>query len=232
VRICYDPAGNVILRLEIRDFKGEPKNYATGIFPMIKEIQAPDVKKPPSQLPKNLPTHGPWLSSLIVLISFLDPIAIAALFLPYLRTFRRIKTMTIRNCVVPAEFEPGRKMKLRHSMIFWDRENHAVWLRPRGFNLIQIPVTVAKLNIGSDERSIVGAEIRFSWGLPLLLILFVLVAYQFSSAIEASGAKGLPPGFLPGFGVVAIVIGLVNLRILRLRMEKIVQDALSEIGGN
>jgi hypothetical protein len=35
VRICYDPGGNQILRLEIRDFKGEAKDYSKGdsLFP-------------------------------------------------------------------------------------------------------------------------------------------------------------------------------------------------------
>ncbi len=30
VRICYDPADNAILRLEIRDFRKKPKDYAQG----------------------------------------------------------------------------------------------------------------------------------------------------------------------------------------------------------
>jgi hypothetical protein len=184
VRICYDPAGNVILRLEIRDFKGELKDYGrdTSFFPKPQSLEAVADRK--------LPTPFPWYGNLIVVFFFLDLIAIQVLFLPYLRTFLRIKTMTVRDRVIPVEFKPGEKMKLRNCMVYWDRENHAIWLRPRGYNLLQVPWMVAKLNIGVDDRSIVGDEIRFSSGFPLFLILFLWTVYQLFSAIELDGAKG------------------------------------------
>jgi hypothetical protein len=45
VRICYDPSGNVILRLEIRDFDGPLKDYARArpIFTPDAGLPTPDI---------------------------------------------------------------------------------------------------------------------------------------------------------------------------------------------
>jgi len=115
-------------------------------------------------------------------------------------------------------------------MIFWDRENRAIWLRPRGFNLIQVPLTTAKLNVDASDRSIVEDEIRFSSGFPFVMALFLWTAYRLFSAAMAANANAPPLALFGGIAALVIVIGgFLNLRILRSRMEKLVQDALSEL---
>src|ERR1700722_16580628 len=224
VRICYDPAGNVILRLEIRDFKGDLKDYGKteSIFPKRGDIQKLYIKNPAMQMP--------WYDNLFVVLYFLDFLAIQTLFLPYIRTFFCIKTVPILDCPVPEGLEPGKKIKLRNSMIFWDRENRAIWLRPRGFNLIQVPLTTAKLKVDASDRSIVEDEIRFSSGFPFVMALFLWTAYRLFSAAMAANANAPPLALFGGIAALVIVIGgFLNLRILRSRMEKLVQDALSEL---
>jgi hypothetical protein len=222
VRICYDPTGNVILRLEIRDFRGAPKDYRQNTFSLFPK--AGDLQKTGNSGPAIQP---PWYSSLFVLMYFLDLVAIQMLFLPYLRTFFRIKSMSNWDRAVPALLEAGVKVKLRNSMIYLDKEDHAIWLRPRGLNLIQIPLTVARLNVSADNGSICGYEIRLSSGAPILLALFAWAAFLVFSAGPAPGG---PPAVVFVFlGI--FIAGWMNLRIFRSRMEKLVEDAVSELGG-
>jgi tryptophan-rich sensory protein len=225
VRICYDPTGNVILRLEIRDFRGEPKDYGRNIFRLFPKAEG--LQKIGNSGPAIQP---PWYSSLFVLMYFLDLVAIQRLFLPYLRTFFRIKSMSNWDRAVPTPLEAGVKIKFRNSMIYWDKEDHAIWLRPRGFNLIQIPLTVARLNVSADNGSICGYEIRLSSGAPILLALFAWAAFL---VFSAGPAAGRPPAavFVVFLGVFIVIAGWMNLRIFRSRMEKLIEDAVSELGG-
>lgn len=222
VRICYDPSGNVILRLEIRDFAGELKDYSStrSFSPSVNDIRNAS-RKPPA---------FPWYGNLFIVLYLLDFVGILTLFVPYLRTFFRLKTAVARDCLIPRSFEPGMKMKLRNSLIYWDRNTNAIWLRPRGFNLVQIPLTVARLNVGADGTSITGDEVRFSSGFPLVMALVLWTAYALFSSTWPANVSWPSPGLFVGIAtLVFAVAGFVNLRILRLRMEKLMQDAYSEL---
>jgi hypothetical protein len=228
VRICYDPTGNNILRLEIRDFNGEPKSYSGwgGIFfPKAGDtrvVQAPNSQRPAISVP--------WYGNLILPFLVLNFVGVWTLFLPYLRTFFRIKTLPVQDCTVPVNLEPGKKIKLRNSMIYWDKENHAIWLRPRGFNLVQIPAMAAKLKVDPSEKSVIGQEIRFSSGVPFMVALLLLTMHELISATLPANTNGPSPALIVGFfGVVILIGGFVNLRMLRSRMEKLVEDALSDL---
>lgn len=109
------------------------KDYSNwdGMFPKANDFPKISTSDPP--------VHLPWYSNLFLVLFVLDWVVIWMLFLPYLRTFFCIKTMSGWDRAVPQGLAPERKTKLRNSMIYWDRENHAIWLQPRGFNLIQIP---------------------------------------------------------------------------------------------
>ncbi len=91
---------------------------------------------------------------------------------------------------------------------------------------------VAKLNVASNERSIVGTEIRFSSGFPIVLAVFLLSAYQFFSGTMPA-APGAPTAaeFVGIAAVMILIVGIVNLRMLRSRMDDLIQDALSELRG-
>jgi hypothetical protein len=223
VRICYDPSGNVILRLEIRDFKGDLKDYAKAqnSFPWPEDVHKFNERTPP--------VDAPWYGNLFLVPLILDFVAIQVLFLPYLRTFFRLKTTAVRDCGIPETLAAGKKTKLRNSMIYWDRKTEAIWLRPRGFNLVQMPLMVAKLNIDASGKSISGDEIRFSSGFPFVLALFLwMMLRSLSAAIAAT--NGPSPAVVVGiFASMMFIVGLVNLRIHRTRMEILVQDALSEL---
>ncbi|MBV9459054.1 MAG: hypothetical protein JO141_16245, partial [Bradyrhizobium sp.] len=197
VRICYDPAGNAILRLEIMDFKGEAKDYsrAQGIFPSAEDVGRISTNTS-SQMP-GIPRHGePFIFLLL-----LDFILIPMTWLPYYRTFFPIKTVSGWNRAVPVSLQPEEKIKLRNSLIYWDRPNQTIWLRPRGFNVIQVPSTIARLNIDAADRSITGGEIRFSSGATLGYVAVLWIVYElFTSVSFQKGMTGVPPGVLLFFG--------------------------------
>jgi hypothetical protein len=221
VRICYDPKGNVILRLEIRDFKGELKDYAKAQSVFAKPADVPNVRR------SNIDV--PWDSNFFLVLYILDVIAICTLYLPYLRTFFRVRTATVRDAAIPGALEPGRKIKLRNSMIYWETEARRVWLRPRGFNLIQIPLMVATLDTDAGGKLITGYQTRFSSGFPLVMAFFLWTAYRLFSATMPVDAKFLSPAQFIGVAAVFFLIaGFLNLRILRSRMDRLVEDALSE----
>jgi hypothetical protein len=221
VRICYDPSGNVILRLEIRDFAESPTYHANppSIFPTADDIKELNKKRPPIDIP--------WYGNLFVVFYILDFAAIWALFLPYMRTFFRIKTTKISDEAVPETLEPEKKIKLRNSMIYWDRENQAIWLRPRGYNLVEVPLVVATLTIDANRNAISESQIRFSSGFPFIMALFLWTAYVFFSA--AMPSNSFVAAFV-GFGALMTVVGgFFSLRKLRSRMEILVEEALSEL---
>jgi hypothetical protein len=221
VRICYDPLGNAILRLEIRDFAGVIKDYAKGqsIFPTAEDVRKLNGKNPPINLP--------WYSNLFFVLYILDFILIQALFLPYLRTFFRIKTTAASNFAVPDTLEPNKKIKLRNSMIYWDRENQVIWLRPRGYNLVEVPLVVATLKIDANCNAISGSEIRFSSGFPFTMTLLLWTAYVSFSAVIPS--HSLAPLFVGFAALMTVIGGFFSLRKLRSRMDILVEEALSEL---
>src|SRR5262249_911845 len=145
VRICYDPRDHVILRLEIRDFKGELKDYSKseGMFPSVGDV------KTAGGIAGDIPI--PW-SSAFVLLFFLDLAGIQMVIPRYYRSFFPIKTNSVGACAVPLSLMPDRKIELRNSMMLWDREDHAIWLRPRGLNLFQVPWTIARFKVDQSNR--------------------------------------------------------------------------------
>src|SRR5262249_16213533 len=105
VRICYDPFGNVILRLEIRDFKGELNDYTKepGIFPV--PVPVPNDTR---NINGEHPALGmPWYGNLITVLIILDFLMIYALFVPYLRTFFRLRTTPMNDCFMSASLIHG-----------------------------------------------------------------------------------------------------------------------------
>jgi hypothetical protein len=64
------------------------------------------------------------------------------------------------------------------------------------------------------------------------MALTLWTAYQFFSAVMPAnaGADGLSPGQFVGFAALMfLILGFFKLRTHRSRMEKMVQDALSEL---
>jgi hypothetical protein len=228
VRICYypdsyDPPRNVILRLEIRDFTGELKDYRRNNFPW--SVDSPEDNE------KNPPIKTPWDVYLFYVVFIFDIVAIHAMFLPYLRTFFRVKLTPVSDCPIPSALEPGKKTKLRNSMIYWDTRDRAIWLRPRGLNLFQFPLQVAKLNIDESGISIREIEIRLSSGLPVAMILILWAVYRSASTTVSVG--GPPPILIVGlFALMMLIIGALNLWLGSWpQMTILVEDALSELKG-
>jgi hypothetical protein len=224
VRICYDPAQNTILRLEIRDFTGEAKSYARPLWP-IPTFDARSAGISGYQQPWAVP----WLGSLLMVLLIVDALAVQGLFLPYLRVFLRIKNAALPDIAIPDRLQPGTRIKLGHSMIYWDATGHAIWLRPRGLNFLQAPGTVAKLQVDPGEPTIIGGEIYLSPVLPLALALMLLFFYLATSAQVAAAKAPLPVESFLIVGAFVIAFGFVGLRMLRRRMETFVLDALHDI---
>lgn len=216
VRISYDPSGNTILRLEIRDFKGQMNDYSKteSLFPTSKDV----VKNSE----ENSIRYLSWFGYVLIVFYLLDFIALMSFYIPYFRTYFRIMPSAVANCLIPKVFENGKKAKLRNSLIYWDKERKEIWLRPRGLNFFQVQLMVAKLNVDEASNSIISQEIRYSSVYPVIMVLFLLAIY------EAASGKVTFFGLI-GIAAVCAVLGYANLKNQRNRMEKIVQDAISEI---
>ncbi len=225
VRICYDPKDNAILRLEIRGYKGQTKDYASVKlnFPVPDRM---DINK------INRIQHDAavaWYGNLIFVLYILDFAGIFLLFEPYLRTFFPVESKSLPDCPIAGGLA-GEKLKLKNSLVYWDRQNGELWLRPRGWNLKQVPFMVAQFKTNASGSSLVEQRILFSSGFPLVTALFFWTAYQLFSATEAAGFKGSPPGALIGLGAALFAISsVVGFRRLRSRMELLVQEALVEL---
>ena len=173
----------------------------------------------------------PRYGNLFLVLYVLDFIAIYVLYRPYLRSYFGLKTVVVQDCAIPENLESGNNIKLRNSLIFWDRESRTIWLRPRGFNLVQIPFVVATLNADESGRAICEYTIRFSSGFPVVTIAFLWAAYSVFSANLPSGAGSPPPGLFIGItALMFLLVGFFNFRMLRSRMIRSVEDALSELG--
>jgi hypothetical protein len=209
------------LRLEIRDFTGQVKDYSKeGMFPTADDFRSVRRDVPTGKLP--------WYDNLFVYLYFLDFLAIALLYRPYLRTFLRLKTESVDGCAIPDFLEPAKKLKLRRSIIYWEPDRQAIWLRPRGFILFQVPFTVAKLNTDEFGKFVTSAEVRFSSGFPFVTALLLWTMYQF--LIASIPAGGPPPALFVGFFAVFILIGgFIQLRVQRSRMDALIHDVLIEL---
>jgi hypothetical protein len=225
VRICYDPSGNHILRLEIRNFKGQIKDYSKTDSPFPKPGDFPTVNgKPPIGKP-------PWYANLFIIFYFLDILALWFLFVPYIKTYFRIGAAPVENTPIPTSYEMGKKIKLSNSILLWDNETKAIWLRPRGLNFVQVQLMIGKLIVDESRRSIVSREVRFSSGFPFIMVLFLFTAFKFFSVVPDDAFKSWasPAKFIGIAAVIFTVVGYIQLKELRRRMGKIVEDALSEI---
>jgi hypothetical protein len=223
VRICYDPATDVILRLEIRDFV-EPVNGTAGNGGSLW----------PGDLEKLL---GPgiyllWYGIFLALLLILDLVGIRTMSPSYMRTSLRLKTVAVRNRVLPDDLAAGQKRRLRNSMAYWDADTRRIWLRPREFDFVRVPFMVAALSVAPNSRSIERCEIRLSLVFVLFMALFLWAVHQFISAIGATEAdRQFSAAFFGVFALVVLIGSFVNVRIFQARMRELVDDALSEFKG-
>lgn len=170
----------------------------------------------------------PWYAYPIILIFIFDFVAFQRLFLPYMRTFIRLRETAVDGCPLPDDLEPGKKIKLRKSMICRDPEIQAIWLRPRGLRQFNIHYLAATLKMDSNGRSIASSEIRLSLIFPFSMAVCLLAVY----VISATSANTNAPSsalFVGIYGLLTLIVSFVGVRILRSRMEILVQDALSEL---
>jgi hypothetical protein len=222
VRICYDPLGNIILRLEIRDFAEEARDRGplARMFPGVQAM---------AQAAENILASG--VGWFILALYLLDLAAVRILYLPYLRTSLRVKAVSGWDWPIRRELEAGGKIELRNAAISWDKQDHAIWLRPRGFDLLRNPSAVARLDIANKERSIQGYEIRLSAGYPVLWALLTWVAWSFVSQLDPATRAGQPSLLTMVFGAMAILGGFLELRRLRSRMDRLVDEVVTELNG-
>jgi len=226
VRICYDPSGNQILRLEIKKFTSQIKDYSKSevLFPRPDDFKKIGGENPIGEMP--------WYFNLFIVVYILDFVALISMFIPYLNTCLPVKKSEVVELKVRSEITRNMKVKLRNTILFWDDANRSIWLRPRGINLLQVQLVSARLTTDDEGVSLVAKEIRFSSGFPIAMILFFWAAYHFFGLTMPTGTQGPTPGQFVGFAALFfIVVGVVNVRIMVARMEKLLQDALQEISS-
>ncbi|MTJ82831.1 MAG: hypothetical protein F8N37_17725 [Telmatospirillum sp.] len=223
VRICYDPVGNAILRLEIRYYEGKIENYSRdNTFFSLSDLKM--VKA------ENSPPPMPWYGNLFIILFLLDMLGILTLFRRYLETFLKIKAIAINDNVIRGGLVDGKMVKLRNSIIYWDKANYTIWLRPRGLNIVHAPMMVAKLNTSKSGTNIISTEIRLSSGCIAIIAAFLWAAYNFlSKAMPSNVVFPSPIIFIGVFFLMFLFVGGINLKILRGRMEKLIGDALPEL---
>jgi hypothetical protein len=213
VRICYDPADHTILRLEIRDYRG----------PVSRAVSFPQMPQEPAG---NVPDM-PWYASLFMYVYFIDWTGQFLMVRPYLRRFIRLgRPIAVHAPVSVNILHSPSKVKLAHTLLQPDRDANALWLRPRGFNILQVPMLVAKMNVDPVTAAITSYEIRLSAGIALTLGLLFFGAYALFAPELGRDTAAL---FLGGFAVVALVVNALHIRQLRAHMMQLVQDALPEL---
>jgi hypothetical protein len=220
VRICYDPSDNVILRLETRGFAG----------PVPKQVGNPVLRRAPDRPslapnPMDIPS---WLTPLLFGTALLDFVAIAALYPLYLRKFLRIAREQDRF-VVRSDLQAGKRATLSTSVIYWDQVHHAIWLRPRGLILFQIPLVVARLHVDATTGTVIGWDVCLA---PASSLAFVVVgAGLFGPPLAAAGGQTSSLlTFLVG-GLLGLVIVVLNVAASRSRMRAFVRQRLPEIAA-
>jgi len=231
VRICYDPKGNAILRLEIRNFSGPVKRYTEPNSPFSQSTQE---SHGTLNVPGNMAAVNPlpWYSSLFFWLYLVDIAATQSLYLPYIRTFFRISRAPVDSQEIPRSLLTNIKVRLRNSTVYWDRANQAMWLLPRGFNRLRLMSVVAKLNTDIANTTITSSEIYFSSGVPIILALFFWTAYLLFSQTMPTDGPGPSAGEFVGMVVILATIGgFIQIRMDRARMVLLVQDALQDLRG-
>jgi hypothetical protein len=228
VRICYDPSSHAILRLEIRDFRGAPKDYSRDeLFPDFKNT--PIRTQNPDRNPFAPSTGFIWLGNLWVALYFLNLLAVWGMYIPYLKTFWRLKNLGLPAIPIPDWLASGTKVNLRNNRVYWDRSEHVIWLRPRGLNFV--PLAVTKLKTDDDDRTIVAQEVRFSSGFVLVFILFIFTAYEMFSSVLSRASNGPPMDLIVGIMIVFFCFGgYMTVRRTSARMQHLTEDALAELG--
>jgi hypothetical protein len=147
--------------------------------------------------------------------------------LPYLRTFRVAKRVSIANAKLRSSLLGKGKIKLRNNLARWDGVNGALWVRARGFNFLRVPIMVAKFDVDTSNYEIVAKEIRLSLGAISVFAMFLITALLlFSSTTPDRNQAYIMCGVVVVFFSVAAIF---NFRRLRRRMEDLASDALSEL---
>lgn len=219
VRICYDPESNAILRLAVQDFKGKLPDYSKGEMDFASPATSARGKD-------NLP-EVPWTASLFIYLYFLEFAGRLLLYRPYLRTFLRMSAKPIANGGLPSALQDGTKIKLADTLGLWDQGDCALWLRPRGFNFLRVPLVIAKLATDPAGLRITDIEVRFSTGFIVVVIAFFWGAYAMFSTIPG---KSSAPLFVLGiFAVIAIASFAWNARRQTARMNILATAALTEL---
>jgi hypothetical protein len=162
-------------------------------------------------------------------LGLLNAAATLILFLPYLRSFVRIRTLPLSGCALPDALKNAKKLKLRKCVVCWDREHRAIWLRPRGYSHFRVPAgIVAKLNTDERGTAIVDWEVRLSSGLTLAMAWFLWTLYQHLPASLPSDSGFVLAPFAALFVLALVVRSVADWS----RFRKLVEDALSELTGN
>jgi hypothetical protein len=156
--------------------------------------------------------------TLFIGLYLLDSLGIYALFIPYLRTFFRLRTWPIDNCSIPARLPQGKKIKLRNSTIYWDAETSAIWLRPRGLNFFTMPFTVVRLTTGAFGKLITRIEILCSPSFPFIIVLFIL------TKVSAT----MQPRDRVAFTAIMVASFFLYIRSVGPRIARLIDDAVSE----
>lgn len=216
VRICYDPEGNDILRLEIRGISGNTDGPSPGPLPLpwISSLQKILRETPIEAMPY-------FLLILIVSLCVLGNwLGLHTMSLAYLRTSVCLKSQPVSFGRIRLDLDRTGKIALRDTVLRWDNQQQVFWLRPKGAVLLSSPYLVARLVM--DGSAVVRSEIRcssgFLCGLSVIFAGFVFLAWPSISWT----AKALFTLLLP-------VAFFWNAMVLSTTMKPLIEGALKEM---
>lgn len=216
VRISYSSGGskNYILRLEIKDYDGPIKNYSSGFnpFPMGKKGNSSN----PDPFKSNFPATS-WYENLFIYIVILDLVGIVLFVLPYWNTFISLRKTAEIRVAIPSHLQKNIKQKLKDTVLKWDSSEGAIWMRPKGMNLLHIPCMVTKWTLNNEQTQIVKQEVKVSSG--VILALFAMGASMpsfFSKGFE--GVNAPPPNLYLVMILFLVFAGIINGWLLSRRM--------------
>lgn len=216
VRISYTSGANknYILRLEIRDYNGPIKNYSSGFNPFPSE----KINNPAGPVPfKNNSPSLSWYDNLFIYIVILDFVGLLLFIMPYWNTFITLKKTNKINVAFPEYLKKEKKQKLKNVVVKWDSKEGAIWMRPKGLNLIHIPCMITKWSLNKEQTEIIKQEVKVTSGILLALFAMGLSMPSFFNR-SLEGVQNVPKNLYLIMILFLIIAALINGWLLSRRM--------------
>lgn len=230
VRICYVPQGNgnVIVRLEIRDYKGPIKDYSGGydFFSMSEQLKEDSKSGKTPKFPKNVNEAMRVANKYMVFLTpilIIDFVLYLLMFVPFFRVFIKVKEIWHPPLDIDRKFLDQEKHSFGNLTVKYE-DKEILWGRPYGIGIFHWPGCVLKMYLSFDNSQIIRSEIRMSSLMLLTACVISVMIVQFFSAV-IDGASNVPSGVVY-FPYIIFAMVALSLWMLKRNFEKKVLETL------